>query len=179
MALSFWCHTNSDVRSAYSTKILTNESCYILLLDHRYDKPCKRHDVTLDTCRLQCCHIFRSLVSSNDHPVITAGCQHHIHQETAHSAISVHIWMDISEKEVSEKIWLIMWLICSIFVKTKFYSWHYSIVDTSTCSTEYSPCSLPFCKIAKTILSYYSNLFKWHKINSPFSSRKCMPFPWQ
>ena len=33
----------------------------------------------------------------------TAGCQHHIHQETAHSAISVHIWMDISEKEVSEK----------------------------------------------------------------------------
>lgn len=37
----------------YSTKILTNESCYILLLNHRYDKPCKRQDVTLDTCRLQ------------------------------------------------------------------------------------------------------------------------------
>ena len=26
---------------------------YILLLNHRYDKPCKRQDVTLDTCRLQ------------------------------------------------------------------------------------------------------------------------------
>lgn len=59
-------------------------------------------DVAFCACCLQRSHIFCTPVCRNHHPVIAAGGQHHIHQETAHSAIPVHIWVNISEEKVTK-----------------------------------------------------------------------------
>jgi hypothetical protein len=66
------------------------------------DKGCERMDVHFDAGAVQGAQIRLAIPDANHRPRITARSQHNIHQKARHAAVPVRVWVDITEKPVSQ-----------------------------------------------------------------------------
>lgn len=62
----------------------------------------KRRDILIHARAFQCSHIVVSLFYWNNSPRVTASGKHHVHKKSSHTAISIHVRMDIYEHEVPQ-----------------------------------------------------------------------------
>ena len=58
--------------------------------------------VLADARRFERAHVSVALLHRDDRPRIAARGQHHVHEESPHAAVAVHVRMDVHQGEVTE-----------------------------------------------------------------------------